>query len=315
MEKVDVIVQSYKKPESLIYTLLSLKQYSGDLIDIIYIDDDQSNDNTVDFYGAKLEKAMYPIKIKVRVNKKKSGFTHTCMTKKAFNKKSFFTKMQLLGHFPIKRIRFYETSDDIRYQWGINQTNKKHVFLIHDDIKFFGDIISLYLNCFLENDNLAIVGDLGGSKRCEFGPCFERDCNPQKIMNGYRPNKCWPITGEDKSFIHKMLGRKSRHCRINEWCCMIDVLKAKIIEDKYGVFFGNYEGGGDVGTYWFDVAIKSGYEFKDPLPTPTERLNYYLHWWQGFEGHNVWVDKGKGKATYENQLIMDKLMEDFNYEV
>lgn len=28
MEKVDVAVQSYKKPESLIYTLLSLKEHS-----------------------------------------------------------------------------------------------------------------------------------------------------------------------------------------------------------------------------------------------------------------------------------------------
>ena len=35
--KVDVAVQSYKKPESLVYTLLSLKKHCGKHIDTIYI--------------------------------------------------------------------------------------------------------------------------------------------------------------------------------------------------------------------------------------------------------------------------------------
>ncbi len=129
MEKIDVIVQSYRKPESLIYTLLSLKKYCGEHIDTIYIDDDQSNDGTTDLYNEKLIKKMEPIKILVRVNQKKSGYTHTCMTWKTFKKKTFFEKMQLFSYFFINRIKFYKTSDDIRYQWGINHTNKKYVFI------------------------------------------------------------------------------------------------------------------------------------------------------------------------------------------
>ena len=87
--KVDVIIQSYKKPESLIYTLLSLKKYCCNQIDTIYIDDDQSNDGTINFYNEQFFEAMKPIKIKVRVNIKKSGYTHTCMTFNAFRRKTF----------------------------------------------------------------------------------------------------------------------------------------------------------------------------------------------------------------------------------
>ena len=312
MEKIDVIVQSYRKPESLIYTLLSLKKCCGEHIDTIYIDDDQSNDGTIDLYNEKLIKTMEPIKILVRVNQKKSGYTHTCMTWKAFKKKTFFEKIQLFSYFFINRIKFYKTSDDIRYQWGINHTNKKYVFIIHEDIKFYADIIGLYLNCFANNPNLAIVGDLGGSKRCEFGPCFEKDCNPSKIMNGYRPCKDWPLTGKEKNFIYKIIGRKSRHCRINEWCCMLDVEKAKILENKYGVYFGNYEGGGDVGTFWFEKAIHEGFDFIDPLPKKEMRLKYYLHWWQGYEGHSIWINN---ENKYNKEFIADCLKKEFKYEI
>ena len=35
--KIDVAVPSYKKPESLLYTLMTLKKVAGDLIDAVYI--------------------------------------------------------------------------------------------------------------------------------------------------------------------------------------------------------------------------------------------------------------------------------------
>ena len=53
MEKIDVAVQSYKKPESLIYTLLSLKKYCGNHIDTIYINDDCSGDDVISCYKDK----------------------------------------------------------------------------------------------------------------------------------------------------------------------------------------------------------------------------------------------------------------------
>ena len=50
MNKVDVAIQSYKKPESLVYTLFSLKKYCGEHIDTIYINDDCSGNNITKYY-------------------------------------------------------------------------------------------------------------------------------------------------------------------------------------------------------------------------------------------------------------------------
>ncbi len=314
MEKIDVIVQSYKKPESLIYTLLTLKKYSGDHIDCIYIDDDISDDDTVKYYlKDEFLELMKPIQIKIRVNEKKSGYTHTCMTWEAFKKKKFLNKIQLLMHVFIKRIKFYRSSDDIRYQWGINSTDKKYVLLIHDDIKFNGDIVKLYLETF-EKKSYVIVGDLGGLRLCPFGPCGEK-CSPSKILSNQLPSKKWPITGK-KTLIHTLLGRYDRNCRINEWCCMLDVSVCKEFEKKYGVYFGNYEGGGDVGSYWLWIAVKNNYKFCDPLPFFEGRKKYYEHPWQGNEGHQVWVaGNGLDKVLYKRELIINKIEAEYGLKI
>lgn len=311
--KVDVAVQSYKKPESLIYTLLSLKKCCGKHIDTIYINDDCSGDDiTLHYAEPEFLELMAPIKIKIRINDKPSGYTHTIVTKEVFSRKSFVQKLQLLGHFLIKRAKWYSTTDDIRYQWAINNTDKKYIYLIHDDIKFFGDVLGLYISKMEEDNRMAVVGDLGGSKRCVFGPCGEK-CSPQKINMGIFPCLSYPNMGK-KSLFHTLLGRYKRYCRINEWSCLLNIDVCKELARSEGVFFGNYESGGDVGTYWFDRIISRGYKFLDPLPLKENRANYYLHWWQGYEGHDVWVDKGNGKAQYESDMIKDKIKIEFGYD-
>ncbi len=314
-DKIDVAIQSYKKPESLILTLLYLKKYMNDMIDTIYINDDCSKDGTLSFYDKKFIDTMKPINILIRENSKPSGYTHTCMTKESFKKKKFIKKLQLIGHVLIKRCKFYQTDNDIRYQWAINSTHKKYIFLIHDDMLFFGNVLEVYLNEIKNNPNMAIVGDLGGSRRCPFGPCGTKECSAKKIMNGYRPTKKYPITGK-KSFFHTLLGRYNRSCRINEWCCVLNVEIARKLVREEGTYFGNYEGGGDVGTFWFDRIINKGYEFSDPLPTKADRDKYYLHWWIGHSGHSVWVNEdGTGKKEYEKNIILRKLYDEFGYKI
>lgn len=316
MEKVDVAIQSYKKPESLIYTLLSLKKYCGDYIDTVYIDDDCSGDNIVQFYlDNRLAERLLPIKLKVRVNHKAGKYTYTLMTNKIFKKKTLKEKIQLLGHLFIHRLRWMSTEDDIRYQWAINQTNKRFLFIIHDDIKFYDNIVKLYYSVLNSDDSIAIVGDLGGLKFCPYGPCGESGhCSPEKIINGIYPCNDWPKMGA-KSLFHKMMGRYRRNCRINEWCCMINVDIARKMVCNYGICFGNYEGGGDVGCYWFDKIIELGYKFYDPLPNFEDRRRWYLHWWQGHEGHNVWVKYDGTKVDYKRDFIIECIRKEFNYEV
>ena len=311
MEKVDVAIQSYKKPESMIYTLLSLKKYCGDLIDTIYINDDCSGGNVVDYYNSKkLIEYMKPINLKIRTNTQSSGYNITLLTKDMWKRKTFIEKTQLIGYKAIKRLKFHETSDNVRYQWAINNTDKKFLFLIHDDIKFFDNVLKLYLDIISKNDNMAIIGDLGGCEDCEFGPCG-KDCSPEKILKGIYPIKTYPITGKRKNVLLRLLGRSNRHCRINEWCCVINVDITRKIFDKYGVYFGNYEKGGDVGTVFFEKIIKEKYDFTDPLPTPDKRLKYYLHWWQGHQGHDIW----RKTAEYQREYIIECIKKDFDYTI
>lgn len=129
MIKIDVAVQSYKKPESLIYTLLSLKQVSEDLIDTIYIQDDLSGNKILNYYqSVYFQEFMKPIRVVVVENEKKGLLSKTMFTHEMIKASGKFWKMKY-------------KSDNIRYQYAINHTDKKYLLLIHDDILFYKDVI------------------------------------------------------------------------------------------------------------------------------------------------------------------------------
>jgi len=300
--KIDVAILSYKKPESLIYTLMSLKKYCSDYIDTIYIQDDCSNDGTVDYYQ-KPEIIAYfqPWKIMVRENDSPvrwhrvyvKGYSPAYYNRLDLKIRKFKRHIKGVKEEPI----VYHRTDDIRYQWAINQTDKKYLLVIHDDIEFYDNIVNLYLSRI--SSNTAIVGDLGQCWKCK----FESKCNPVNIMKKEYP--------KDKNIFRKWPYNTKRVCRINEWCCLINVKIARQLEIKERIFFGNYDHGGDVGAYWFLNAIKTGFQIDDPLPSAEQRIKYYLHCWQGMSGHSVWVDQGAGKKEYNIKSIYNRMMDVF----
>ena len=74
MTKIDVAINSYKKPESLLYTLMTLKKHSGDLIDTVYINDDCSNNGAYELYThPTVAEYFKPWKLDVRVNTRNVG--------------------------------------------------------------------------------------------------------------------------------------------------------------------------------------------------------------------------------------------------
>lgn len=310
MQKVDVAICSYKKPESLIYTLFSLKKHCEQYIDTVYIDDDCSDDNTVSFYqDPKLQEALLPLKLAIRINEKRCGYSKTITTAQMFRRHPIYQ----LAHYLFDRIRlpqfkgFIFQENDIRYQWAINSTDKKYLQVIHDDIQFNGDIVKLYLDVICSDENYAIIGDLG---QCHL--CHESEhCNPEDIMQGKYPSKYWPLT-KGKPF--NLIKPFKRNCRINEWCCMLNVPIARSIGERHKIFFGNNEHGGDSGAYWFHRVIKCGYGICDPLPTVEKRIEYYQHCWQGHSGHSVWVNQGQGVTVYSADFIKECIKQEFGYE-
>lgn len=245
--KIDVAVQSYKKPESLIYTLLTLKKYSGDLIDKVYIDDDKSNDNSKDLLLSKqFSDAMAPIQIYYRENEKRGGYEADILTTEMFSKRTFKEKIYLLLGIICKRTIFVSTNDDIRYQWAINQTDKKWLLVIHDDVRFDSDIVSFFFQKYCDS-NVAIAGEIGPCENCSFNQ--ESKCNRERLIKGFRP-RGYPVCGS-RGILHNILGRKIRPCRVHEWVCLLNTDVAREVYLRYGICFGAASFGADVGGYIF----------------------------------------------------------------
>ena len=301
--KVDVAIQSYKKPESLLYTLMTLKEHCEELIDNVFINDDCSNDDTIAKYTAESVKKYFANwNIYVRENKKNVGWKPSYVF-------GYFPRYLKVSKVIGKIIQKYTNTgeffqrEDMRYQWALDKTDKKYLFIIHDDVEFKQNILQKYVDYAESLTKPAIVGDLGQCWRCPYQnePFF---CNPTKIMNGDYSTNIWPLTDfKDSS--------EKRSCRINEWCCLISVKVTKDILQKERAFFGNYDDKGDIGAYWFERAIVLGYSFGDPLPNQEDRQKYYIHGWQGHSGHSVWVDQGSGKKIYTKETIQNRMKDKY----
>ena len=302
--KIDVAIQSYKKPELLIYTLLSLKKYCEKHIDTIYINDDGSTDEQFSLYTSKeFRNAISPIKIKTRKNSIRMGWWYAPVKGLAPKWGNSIERILKNIKFSIKSKSIDAERSNIRYQWAIDNTDKKFLFILHDDVVFYDDVIDLYLKHIQSMKNPGAVGDLGQCWRCGYST---KGCTPEKILKGYIPDKSWPDYKNDP---------KNRWpCRLNEWCLMISVDAAKFIEKHDSVLFGNYDNKGDIGAYWFSRLIKHKFSFSDPTLLEKNKKNFYMHA-DGGSGHSAWVDQGNGIVRYDSTVVVQKLWKDFSFKL
>ena len=308
--KIDVAINSYKKPESLVYTLMSLKKVAGDMIDTVYINDDLSGNGACDIYRSKeLQEYLKPWKIHVRENTYNVGIKQAYIRGyyPSYMNWKFFLKRWWWFFSP----KYAHNRFDIRYQYALEHTDKQYLLILHDDVKFSKNIVQLYLETFAKNQDLTIVGQLGQCWRCHFKPF----CDQKGILRGSYPSPYWPLTPDH--VIHKVEDFKPKNniayaCRINEWCCMVDVKKANEITQKTRTFFGNMYPHSDTAAYWFAEGIKFGLKFDDPIYE--HHTEYYYHGWQGFSGHSVWVNQGKGQSVYAPQMIIKCIEQEFGFK-
>lgn len=300
--KIDIAVQTYKKPESLFYSLMSLFEVSKCHIDTVYIADDCSGIDVQNTYlNERVRSYFHPWKIMCRVNTRPARAVQTWVRgyrPKYISLRKWFSRW--FRSLYRSRVIFHDI-DDVHYQWAIRSTDKPYLFTLHDDIEFRDDIVGLYLSRI--NEKTAIVGDLGQCWRCPCG-LLQPPCSASKIMNGVLPSDIWPLTLPTK-------GLGSRDCRINEWCSLINIGVAREMAVKERCFFGNFDDGGDIGAYWFEKIVRHGYRFEDPLPTLEQRARYYYHGWQGHSGYSVWVAQNGVKNTYKPSFVIKRTMERF----
>ncbi|MBR1605038.1 MAG: hypothetical protein IJ660_02890 [Alphaproteobacteria bacterium] len=308
--KIDVAINSYKKPESLIYTLMSLKQIAGDMIDTVYINDDCSGKEVCDIYRSEAVREYFkPWKLDVREN------THSIGIKQAYIR-GYYPAYMGWKFFCKRWWRFFSPKYghnrfDIRYQYALEHTDKKYMLILHDDIKFMKNVVQVYVTALEQNPELTIVGQLGQCWLCH----FSKFCNKQELAKGRFPSKYWPQTPSKEIKNPEEFDPKKGFtypCRINEWCCMVNVQKANEITQKTRTFFGNMYPHADTAAYWFAEGIRYGLKFGDLLSN--EYKEYYNHGWQGFSGHSVWVNQGKGQSVYDANMIISQIEKDFGFK-
>ena len=144
--KIDVAVPSYKKPESLLYTLMTLKKVAGDLIDAVYINDDCSNDGSVEIYNDRRVREYFsPWKLNVRVNTRNVHISQVYVP--GYRVDYMDWKFMLTKWHRFIDPRVPHNRHDIRYQYALDNTDKKYLLIIHDEIDNIEHELQDKLNC------------------------------------------------------------------------------------------------------------------------------------------------------------------------
>jgi hypothetical protein len=304
----DVAIMSFRKPESLAYTLLTLHRHSAPHIGTVWITDDGSGDDTLArLADPELARLLSPWKLDLAANRRRVGWALTQVTPRHLLRLAH--PLLPWGHrlrslYGVAKAGF-SRPEDIRYQRALEQTKASLMLLLHDDVQVTGDVAEHLIASMQADPKLAVAGQLGQCWRC--GHRTE-GCTPHQVLDGHRPSPQWPVTRPPEGMKWRL---RDRACRINEWCAMLRVQVARDLGRK-GIYFGTKEDGGDTGAFWFGAAVKAGWHFVDPF-AGTDANRLFRHGWQGHSGHSVWRDQGAGRAAYDVEEIRRRLRDEFGY--
>jgi hypothetical protein len=289
MKKIDVCLNVYGKPYQTIITLKSLLKYSGYLIDKIFITFEPNQPEPLDINF--LEKEINYDKIFYHIPK-------------------YFLWINRSD------INYFVSDTDyrlsFRYQYGIENTDKKYLFIIHNDVLFKSDI----LKSFLEKiEDYAGIGQIGQCWNCPM--FYENKCNGDKFEN-FKPSYDEVIEDtmkypESRTFIFRGSIDKENpmplpECRLNEWCCLLDmeIYKKEIYPNGNVLPFGGYFKM-DLGDEWFRQMVLKGYKFKNVDINEWCTHGYFSEINRGHPSalnNEIYVrDEGLAEKYYYNQNI------------
>ncbi len=261
--KVDVVINCYGKPYQTIATLQSLLSFNAGYIDRIFL----------------------------IVEKKQPFFSRFQRIKKIFPNVEVFTPKYF--EFICRNVDYcdFNSRYKVRYQYAIENSDKKYLFVSHNDVLYTGDIIYDML--------LSINGFVGVG---QIGQCWNCPANYAQKCDGNRYYDFRPNIEELKEIISKHPSPRTSistidfdnphplpECRLNEWACLIN--RELIIKESKpfgeGPLFGEYDQI-DLGTKWFRYMNSKGYKF----------LNYNQKFIHGFWAKNAGYPTQKSWLKY-----------------
>jgi len=244
---IDINLNVFNKPYQTIATIRSLLQVSGKHIDKIYINFEAGSTG-------------------IEIVKKYVDAIYSQSKEVVRNK--------------------YNDVMDIRYQYGLVHSDKKHIFISHNDVLYKKDIVGAMLE---QIQDCAGIGLLGQCWNCpaqrerlcthsEFGtwqPTYDEACRLARVVKS-------PRTTEKN--INPEHPFPMPECRLNEFACLIDRETALKSNTYFGLSDGN-----DTAQAWFTDLYLRGYKFKN------FNINDYCEhgYWAGDAGHPTSLNKEK----------------------
>jgi len=242
--KIDVAINVYGKPWQTLVSLKSLLKVSAKYIDKIYF----------------IEENKQPYNEDVRWVIDELKYKELIYFKPKYH-------LWIKGTSRLKFIWNAEYRKSLRYQYAIENTDKKYLLIIHNDIIFNTDIIKPFL------DNIQDAFGIGQIGQCWNCPMFfESICDGSRYNDvefTYQQAKEATLkypesrTFRSKKIIDKNHPKLMPECRINEWCCLIDMdlYRLNVIPNGNVLPFGGYFRV-DLADAWFSGMILNGFKPK-----------------------------------------------------
>jgi hypothetical protein len=275
MNKVDVIINVYGKPWQTLSTLKSLLKHSKQHIDKIFL-----------------------IKEKQQPNNENVTWIYDYFDNLIVYEPNTYSFISSSIDYKNENDRF-----KVRYQYGFEKSDKKFVFVTHNDVLYTGDIIGDMLNLIGENLSVGQIGQCWNCPAKSNNLCSGEIFNEVNISYDVLYTLSYPHVRTQISMIDKNNPKPLPECRMNEWSCLINreiVMKeCKPLGDVS--LFGEY--GLDLGTKWFREMYLKGYKFID------YRKNFIHCFWSDSSGYDTQrnIDKYKkselNAANYYNQNL------------
>jgi hypothetical protein len=266
LKTVDVCINVYGKPWQTLCTLKSLIQHSGHHIDKIFL-----------------------IKEKIQPYEENIDFIF-----KYFKDLIIYSPVRYEFWSESKCLTDENERYTIRYQYGIEKSNKKYIFLTHNDVLYTGDILSDMLN---KAEGMAGVGEIGQCWNCpanHIGVCsgekfYEWEPTYDAVMR-----LPLPFLRTTKELIDENFPKPLPECRLNEWACLLDrelLIKEQNYQDRNSIF--GLANTVDIGCSWFKHMTKKNYRFSH------YNQNYIHCYWAKNAGHPTLIDEGKYRLSEE----------------
>lgn len=295
MSKVDCIINVCQKPFQTALTLYSLLKHSSRHIDNIF------------FIEENVQRAGYePADHSLILSDLKDRIIY-------FKPEHFFYRSTINSSY----LRDQDYRYSIRYQYGWEKSDKKFIFLTHNDCYYKGDAVGLLLESI--GNNIA-AGEVGQCWNCPAGQLGK--CQRSNYLE-YRPDleelkQIYSVKGIKKRPYHKpRFGHEFREnpwpppeCRVSEWAALINLKKARKVTIPYGRAFplGAFRLSGknilDIGGGWFRDISHLGFEC-----VHVDLRDYFQH----FKGHKA-LDN-EDIYTLKEEKALKILRKEFNISV